>query len=97
MNLTNLQFLIDENVPFGLIKLFHNNNIACTSVQKLGWNGYKDIEIAEKLSDTTQILITRDKDFQFLWENYNLRVIHLMIELATLNYIFPVVKNLLDQ
>ena len=84
MNLTNLQFLIDENVPFGLIKLFRNNNITCTSVQKLGWNGYKDIEIAEKLSDTTQILITRDKDFQFLWENYKLRVIHLMIEPATL-------------
>ena len=63
MNLTNLQFLIDENVPFGLLKLFRKKSIACQSVQKLGWNGYKDIEIAEKLSDTTQILITRDKGF----------------------------------
>jgi len=32
------------------------------------------IEIAENLSETTQIFITRDKDFQFLWEKYNLRV-----------------------
>ena len=71
--------------------------IACTSVQKLGWNGYKDIEIAQKLSNTTQILITHDKDFQFLWENYNIRIIHLMIEPATLKYIFPVVKKLLAQ
>ena len=79
------------------MKRFNEKSISCTSIQKLGWNGYNDTAIAQKLSDTTQILITRDKDFQFLWGTYNLRIIHLMIEPATLKYIYPVVKNLLEQ
>ncbi len=41
--------------------------------------------------------MTRDKDFHFLWEKYNLRVIHLMIEPATLKSIYPVVEKFLAE
>ena len=95
MNLEKLQFLIDENVPVGILKIFKKFNLDCVSIQNLGWSGYKDTEIAQKIANTSRILITRDKDFHFLWERYKLRVVHLMIEPAVLKYITPAVKDLL--
>ena len=97
MILENLQFLIDENVPVGLLKLFRKFNLNCVSIQSLGWSGYKDREIAQKIANTSRILITRDKDFQFLWERYKLRIVHLMIEPAVLKNITPAVEDLLKQ
>jgi predicted nuclease of predicted toxin-antitoxin system len=97
MNLTGLEFVFDENIPIGLSKIFQRLEIKWKSVQNLGWSGIEDKAIAEKLANSRKILITRDKDFQFLWEKYNLRVIHLMIEPATLKYISPIVDELFIQ
>lgn len=92
---TKLQFLLDENVPVGLQKIFRSTGYTCKSIQQLGWNGFKDQDIAQRITSTRWIFITRDRDFQFLWEKYNLRVIHLMIEPAILSKITPVVQKLL--
>ncbi|MHA1617770.1 MAG: DUF5615 family PIN-like protein [Promethearchaeota archaeon] len=97
MDLKKLQFLLDENVPVGLLKILRSFDIKCTTVQELGWNGFKDIEIAKKISNTKRIFLTRDKDFQFLWEKFDLRVIHLMIDPTILEYISPTVEKLLQQ
>ena len=80
MDLTEVQFLLDENISFRLLPLFKKYHLNFTTLQNLGWSGIKNGELAKKVKDNNYILITRDKDFTFLWKKYSLRVIYLAIK-----------------
>jgi hypothetical protein len=43
------QFLLDKNVPVGLLPLFRLHGYDCSTIQALGWNRFKDKEIGEKM------------------------------------------------
>ncbi|MHA1449795.1 MAG: DUF5615 family PIN-like protein [Candidatus Hodarchaeales archaeon] len=73
-------FLLDENVSYRVKPLFTKLNLQCTTVQQQGWGGAKNREISIKIQGLRAILITRDRDFTFLWKKYSLQVIYIAIE-----------------
>jgi predicted nuclease of predicted toxin-antitoxin system len=91
-----VKFLLDENVPVKLKYVFTDRKIHCVTIKEEGWLGIKNGELSNKLKHHHFILVTRDKDFTFLWEKYKIQVIYLAIEPATLDFIQPKLKDLLD-
>ena len=91
----NIKFLLDENVPFKILKSIKELGFECSTIQELGWNGFKDKEIAKNIQDENLIFITRDKDFTFIWKKYGLRVVYIAIEPAILESIKPQLENLI--
>ena len=77
MDLTEAKFLLDENVPRRLKEVFKSKRLNCKTVQELGWRERKNGELAVKVKEKDFILVTRDKDFVFLWKKYELKVITL--------------------
>jgi len=96
MELTQIKFLLDENIPLKLKSTFTKKGLDCTSVRELGWSGFKDKEISKQIGGKKVVLITRDRDFTFIWQKQNLRIIYLAIEPAILNTIQPRVQELLN-
>jgi len=96
MDLTQTRFLLDENVPIKLKRVFVDLGLTCLTIKDLGWCGLKDKEIASRISYSDYILITRDKDFTFTWQQKQLRVIYLAIEPVVVEMIEPRVKDLIQ-
>lgn len=80
MDLTEVQFLLDENVSYRLIRFFKKYSLNFTTLRNLGWSGVKNGNLAQRVKDYNYILITRDKDFTFLWKKYGIKVIYLAIK-----------------
>jgi predicted nuclease of predicted toxin-antitoxin system len=80
MDLTKVQFLLDENISYRLLPLFKKYHLNFSTLQKFGWSGVKNGELAKKVKQHNYILVTRDKDFTFLWKKYGIRVIYLAIK-----------------
>lgn len=90
----NIKFLLDENIPYKIWKFIKDLGFECSVIQELGWNGFKDKDIAKNIQDKELIFITRDKDFTFIWKKYNLRVIYIAIEPAIVEAIRPQLEYL---
>jgi len=91
----NIKFLLDENVPYKIWKSIKDPGFECSTVQELGWKGFKDKDIAKNLQNKKLIFITRDKDFTFIWKRYDLRVVYIAIEPAIFEYIRPHLETLI--
>ena len=91
-----IKFLLDENVPIKLKQTIINIGFNCNTIQEKGWSGFKDKDISIEIQNLDVIFITRDKDFKFLWQKYNLKVIYLAIEPAIFEFIQPRVENLVS-
>ncbi len=96
MVLKKVKFLLDENVPVKLKQIFTDREIQCATIKELNWLGIKNGELSKNVKQDTLILITRDKDFTFLWKKFKIQVIYLAIEPATLDFIQPRLIDLLD-
>jgi len=96
MDLTEVRFLLDENIPIKLKQLFPQHNLQCVTIKEKNWLGIKNGDLSVKVRDEEYLLVTRDKDFTFLWKKYSIRVIFIAIEPATLEHIEPIFVNLLD-
>jgi predicted nuclease of predicted toxin-antitoxin system len=96
MDLARTRFLLDENVPIKLKRVFVEVGLICQTIKDLGWCGLKDHEIASRITNSNYILITRDKDFTFVWQKKQLSVIYLAIEPVILDIIEPRVKDLIQ-
>ena len=79
MVLNQAKFLLDENVPNQLVSIFKGHPSKIATVQQLGWSGTKNSDLAKKMNENNYILITRDKDFTFLWRKHKLKVIYIAI------------------
>lgn len=95
MGLKKVKFLLDENVPKKLNRVFIDAGIQCTTIKEEGWLGIKNGELSIKLQQKNLVLVTRDKDFTFLWKKHKIQVIYLAIEPASLKFIHPRVIELL--
>lgn len=95
MELTQTKFLLDENVPIKLKRTFFELGVKCQTIKDLGWCGLKDKEIAARITHSDYILITRDKDFTFIWQQKLLKVIFLAIHPVVLEMIEPRIKDLI--
>ncbi|MHA1428534.1 MAG: DUF5615 family PIN-like protein [Candidatus Helarchaeota archaeon] len=95
MGLNKVKFLLDENIPIKLKQVFRDRGIQCTTIKNKGWLGIKNGELSKKLQQENIILVTRDKDFTFLWKKHKIQVIYLTIEPTTLKSIQPIVIELL--
>ncbi len=91
----NIKFLLDENVPYKLWKSIKELGFEYSTIQELGWNGFKDKDIAKNIQDKKLIFITHDKDFTFIWKKYSLRVVYIAIEPAIFESIRPQLENLI--
>lgn len=58
--------------------------------------GVKNGELSLKVKQNNLILVTRDKDFTFLWKKYRIQVVYLAIEPAIIDFIHPRLTDLLD-
>lgn len=96
MDLEKMRFLLDENVPIKLVKIFSDRGIYCTTIRKEKLSGIKNGELSKKVKELKLILITRDKDFTYLWNKYKINVIYIAIEPAILDFIQPRMVELLD-
>lgn len=95
MGLKKVKFLLDENIPIKLKQVFINHGIQCTTIKDKGWLGIKNGDLSKKVQQENIILVTRDKDFTFLWDRHKIQVIYLTIEPANLKSIQPRVIELL--
>lgn len=95
MDLTEIKFLLDENVPYKIKKSIEKLGFECSTIQELGWGDFKDKEIAQNLQDKNFVFITRDKDFCFIWQKYDLSVVYITIEPAILEHIRPPLERLI--
>jgi predicted nuclease of predicted toxin-antitoxin system len=96
MALSQARFLLDENIPRKLQSVFHNRNLVVETVQSLGWSGIKNGDLAEKVQRKNFILVTRDRDFTFLWRNYQIKVIYLALSPSTLPFLQSKMEELFD-
>jgi predicted nuclease of predicted toxin-antitoxin system len=97
MDLTRIKFLLDENVPVKMKQSFTDRGLSCTTIQDQGWSGASDKEIITRIEGKDTILITRDKDFTFLWQKIKLRIVYIAIEPAIFETIQPKMEELLDK
>ena len=96
MDLTQAKFLLDENVPRKLKKVFKSKGLDCQTVQELRWREVKNGELSVKVKRNDFILVTRDKDFVFLWKKYKLKVIYFAVKPATLKFLQPRLNDTLN-
>jgi predicted nuclease of predicted toxin-antitoxin system len=89
MVLKKAKFLLDENVPLQLKKVFDDQGYFCTTVPAEGWSGIKNGELSKTVKNNNFLLVTRDKDFTFLWKKHKIQVIYLAIEPAIIDFIQP--------
>lgn len=95
MLLKQMEFLLDENVSYRLKKLFIRLNIHCTTVQQQGWGGLRNGELSPKIQQLGAVLVTRDRDFTFLWKKYDIKVIYIAIEPSIAEVIASELEKLL--
>jgi len=55
-----IKFQLDENLPFKILKSIKELGFDCSAIQELGWNRFKDKDIAKNIQDKQLIFITRD-------------------------------------
>lgn len=89
------KFLSDENIPKKLKSIFETNNYIVDTVQELGWSGIKNGELSKQTKYKNYILVTRDRDFIYLWEKYSIQVIYLAIHLPVIENLSPRLEELL--
>ena len=73
------KFLLDENVPSRLKAPLESIGLRVTTLKGEGMVGSGNGTLSEFIKKMDFILITRDKDFTFLWKKYEIRVIYLAL------------------
>ncbi|MHA1356321.1 MAG: DUF5615 family PIN-like protein [Candidatus Heimdallarchaeota archaeon] len=96
MALKEAKFLLDENIPIKLKGIFSSLNLTCVTVRDMKLFGVRNGKLSEKVKKESYILVTRDKDFTFLWKKYQIQVIHIAIEPPLLSSFILPVENLLS-
>ena len=89
--------LLDENIPRELLKVFKKRGLGARTVQAAGWSGIKNGDLAQKVLAENFVLVTRDKDFSFLWKKHRIKVVYMGVEPSTLQYLRPELENCLDK
>jgi len=79
------------------LKTFKKRGLDARTVQEVGWSGIKNGDLSQKVFTDNFVLVTRDKDFTFLWKKYQIKVVYLAVEPATLQYLQPELENWLDK
>ncbi len=95
MVLRKAKFLLDENIPIKLEQLFTSLELSCVSIRDVKWFDIKNRKLSERVKKSSYILITRDKDFTFLWNKYEVQVIYLAIDPPLLSSFLQPLQNLL--
>ena len=95
MEIKKFLFLLDENVDANLRKLLELDGFNVTTVQREGQGGYRNGQLPKLIQGKNIIFLTRDRDFQFLWEKYSLKVIYFLIEPSYAENIWNELKLLL--
>ena len=60
----NIKFLLDENIPYVLIKLLEKKGFSVAHLKKIGRGGIKNGEVYKLAEESKSWIITRDADFQ---------------------------------
>lgn len=95
MVLKKAKFLLDENIPIKLKQLFTSLELSCATVRDLKWFGIRNGDLALNVKKGSYILVTRDRDFAFLWEKFSIQVIYLAIEPPLISSFIQPLENLL--
>jgi predicted nuclease of predicted toxin-antitoxin system len=95
MALKKVKFLLDENIPIKLKHLFTSLDLSCITIRDLGLLGIRNGELSKRVKKGSFLLVTRDKDFTFLWDKFQIQVIHIAIKPALLSAFTEPLENLL--
>jgi predicted nuclease of predicted toxin-antitoxin system len=68
----NIEFLLDENIPFSFIEFIERKGFIVRHLKKIGRGGIKNGEVYQFAKENRLWIITRDSDF----ENYRKFVEH---------------------
>jgi predicted nuclease of predicted toxin-antitoxin system len=68
----------------------------CITIQDLNWCGVKDKELSLRIKGSNYILVTRDKDFTFIWRQRKLKVVYITVEPAVLTNIEPRIREMFE-
>jgi predicted nuclease of predicted toxin-antitoxin system len=90
------KFLLDENIPVKLQSVFSKIGILCVTLKDKNWLGIQNGELSKKVKREKYVLVTRDKDFTYLWKKYKIQVIYIVIQPAILDTINPRMLDLLS-
>jgi predicted nuclease of predicted toxin-antitoxin system len=96
--MTNI--LLDENMPFDLIKLFEEFGFTVYHIKKLGKTGIKNGQVYELSLELHSWIITRDSDFEnlFKFQQYNPEgIIVLKTKVTITDYLLALFKSLLER
>ena len=72
--LKKVQLLLDENASHRLILFLNQISNNISTVQAQGWSGYKNGRLAQQIKQQDYVLLTRDKDFVFMWRTHQIKV-----------------------
>ncbi len=88
------KFLLDENLDVKLAKALTALGLSCSTLKSKGWTGIRNSDLSQEVKQNDFVLITADKDFTFLWDKYQIRVIYISIHPLILSVIEPKLVNL---
>ncbi len=94
--LKKVQLLLDENVSHRLIPFLNQISNNVSTVQAQGGSGYKYGRLAQQIKQQDYVLLTRDKDFIFMWRTHQIKVIYLQIHPPVLSELILGLKNLFN-
>ncbi len=82
----NIEFLLDENLPFALIDFLEQTGYSVNHLKKMGKSGIKNGEIYKIAQQSKSWIITRDADFEnyYRFKNYTVEGI-ILIKLSVTN------------
>lgn len=96
----NIEFLIDENLPFELLNLFSKKNISSSHLKKIGKTGIKNGEVYNLAQERNLWIITRDSDFEnyLNFASYDVGgIIVLKLEKTNTTYLMKTLGKFLSQ
>jgi predicted nuclease of predicted toxin-antitoxin system len=87
-----LGLLLDQNLPFGAVKVFKELGISATHVSSVGLAGRTDREIWRYAAARDLVVVTKDQDFMLINDlglSTPVRVVLLAIGNTTNRHLFP--------
>ena len=95
-----IPILLDENMPYDLIRLFEKYNFLVYHIKKLGKSGIKNGEVYLLSLELNAWIVTRDSDFDniFMFQHYSpAGIIIVKSKITTISYLIDLFQTILEK
>jgi len=95
-----IQFLLDENIPYALIRFLEKKGFLVSHLKKIGKTGIKNGEVYRLAEEMNAWIVTRDADFQNM-QHYISRqvagIILFKLSKTKTNILLSAMQNLIER